>query len=316
MRVYKGMTELTTPPKGAVVTIGNFDGVHVGHQELLSRVCDHANRIQGTSVAITFRPHPHFVLRPTEAPLLINTYEEKIDLIHQYGVDLVIEEPFSREFSNITPDQFVNQFLVQKLDTKVLYLGYDFAFGKERSGSIETIQRLAEARGIEIDVVPPHKVDGTPVSSSLIRKLLDGGEIEQANRCLGRPFFLKGLVWRGEGRGRTIGIPTANLQTVSRKYPKVGVYATKTKWRGNIYPSISNIGYNPTFKGDGTDLPLKIETHLFDFDEDMYGDEIQVEFYSFLRAEKKFNGVQELLSQIQADFATARKLLSDLSNNN
>jgi riboflavin kinase / FMN adenylyltransferase len=306
------MAELKEAPHNTVVTIGNFDGVHLGHQQLIGRVAEHAKRIGGTAVAITFRPHPHFVLRPSEAPLLINTYEEKAELLRRYGADIVVEQPFSREFSNITPDQFVCQFLVQALNTKVLYLGYDFAFGKERAGSVETIQRLAEARGIEIDVVPPLKVNGTPVSSSLIRKTLDEGDIPFVNQCLGRPFFLTGLVWRGEGRGRTIGIPTANIQTENRKYPRVGVYATRTYWRKAWYDSISNIGYNPTFKGDGTDLPLKIETHLFDFNEDMYGDEIRVEFYEFLRAEKKFGGVQELLAQIAADSAAARGILAKL----
>lgn len=313
MHVYKGMAELGGAPKGSVVTIGNFDGVHLGHQELIGRVAAHAKRINGTAVAITFRPHPHFVLRPSEAPLLINTYEEKAALLRQYGADIVVEQPFSREFSNITPDQFVNQFLVQGLDTKVLYLGYDFAFGKERAGSVETIQRLAEARGIEIHVVPPFKVNGQPVSSSLIRRTLDEGDIPFVNQCLGRPFFLSGLVWRGEGRGRTIGIPTANLQTENRKYPRVGVYATRTLWRKTWHNSISNIGYNPTFKGDGTDLPLKVETHLFDFDADMYGDDIRVEFFSFLRPEKKFGGVAELLAQIAADSAAARDILGGLA---
>ncbi len=306
MRLYKGMAELSAPLANAVVTIGNFDGVHVGHQDLVGRVVSHAKRIGGLAVAITFRPHPHFVLRPTQAPLLLNTYEEKLDLLGLVGVDVLIEEPFSREFSNITPDQFVNQFLAQALGTKVLYLGYDFAFGKERSGSVETLQRLAEARGIEIHVMPPHKVDAVPVSSSLIRKTLDEGQIDLVNNYLGRPFFLTGLVWRGEGRGRTIGVPTANLQTVQRKYPKVGVYATRTCWRGKWYSSVSNVGYNPTFKGDGSDLPLKIETHLFDFDSDMYGDDIRVEFHAFLRSEQKFSGVDELLKQMQKDFVAAK----------
>jgi len=314
MRLYKGVAGLESSPRNAVVTIGNFDGVHVGHQQLLQAIRRHADLIGGTAVAVTFRPHPHFVLRPTAAPHLINTYEEKLELLLRYGADIVIEEPFSREFSNISPDQFVSQMLVQKLATKVLYLGYDFAFGKERAGSVETIRRLAESRGIEIDVVEPYKVNGQPVSSSLIRQLLDQGDIEGVNLCLGRSFFLRGLVWRGEGRGRQIGIPTANLQTENRKYPKVGVYASRCLWRGKWHNSISNIGYNPTFKGDGTDLPLKIETHLFDFDADMYGDEIQVEFFSFLRAEQKYSGVEALLTQIHHDIDRARAFLKGLGH--
>jgi riboflavin kinase/FMN adenylyltransferase len=314
MKLYKGVAELVEAPKSSVVTIGNFDGVHLGHQQLLEAVRKHADRIGGTAVVITFRPHPHFVLRPEVAPNLLNTYEEKHELLFRYGADLVIEEPFSREFSNITPDQFVNQVLVGKLETKVLYLGYDFAFGKERAGSVETLRRLAEARGIEMDIILPYKVNGQPVSSSLIRKQLENGEIEHAIQCLGRPFFLKGRVWRGEGRGRTIGIPTANLATENRKYPKVGVYVTRCLWRGQWFNSISNIGYNPTFKGDGSDLPLKIETHLFDFDSDMYGDEIVVEFYGFLRTEKKYSGVDALLSQIRTDIFDARERLRALGH--
>jgi riboflavin kinase/FMN adenylyltransferase len=306
MRVYKGMTELSGPPGKSVLTIGNFDGVHIGHQDLLRGVTEHAARIGGVPIALTFRPHPYFVLRPEQAPQLINTYEEKVELLGSYGIQCVIEEPFSREFSNVSPEEFVRKSLVERLDTHVLYLGYDFAFGKARSGSVETLKKLAEESGIEIHVVPARKLGEQTVSSSLVRKSLEEGNIAFVNECLGRKFFLRGLVWRGEGRGRTIGVPTANMQTVQRKYPKVGVYATRTLWRGRWYPSVSNVGYNPTFKGDGNDLPLKIETHLFDFDADMYGDEIQVEFLAFLRAEKKFAGVQELLAQMQEDFVRAR----------
>lgn len=312
MKVYKGAADFSAHPPphaGSVVTIGNFDGVHLGHQQLLRAIRKHADRIGGTAVAVTFRPHPHFVLRPEAAPHLLNTYEEKHELLLANGADVVVEEPFSREFSNITPDEFVGQLLVEKLKTKVLYLGYDFAFGKGRSGSLETIRRLTEERAIELHVEEPYKVGGHTVSSSMIRGLLDEGNLPLANLCLGRPFFLRGLVWRGEGRGRTIGVPTANIQTVNRKYPRTGVYATRTLWRGKWHESVSNIGYNPTFKGDGSDLPLKIETHLLDFTADMYGDEIQVEFHVFLRGEKKFAGVEALLAQIREDISSAREKL-------
>jgi riboflavin kinase/FMN adenylyltransferase len=313
MRVYKGMAELDTPPKGAVVTIGNFDGVHIGHQELIRRVSAHARRIQGAAVAVTFHPHPRFVLRPTEEPYLINTYEEKLELLERYGVELVLELPFSREFSNTTPEEFVDHYLRRGLSAQALYLGYDFAFGKERAGSVQVMEKLARARGMEIEVLPAQEVAGRVVSSSGIRRALDDGDMRFVNQALGRPFFLRGLVWRGEGRGRTIGVPTANLQTENRRYPKVGVYATRTLWRGQWYGSVSNIGYNPTFKGEGTGLPLKIETHLFDFSHDMYGDEIQVEFHRFLRTEQKFRGVEELLAQMQADFSAARAALQELA---
>lgn len=303
------MAEVNSPPANCVLTIGNFDGVHVGHQEIFRRVREHSARIQGVPVAFTFRPHPYFVLRPSNAPQLINTYEEKIELMGRHGIEAVVEESFSREFSNTSPEQFVDR-LVKQLGVKVLYLGYDFAFGKGRAGSVETLKALAEARGVELFVVPEQKVEGHTVSSSYVRGLLDEGNLELVNRCLARPFFLRGLVWRGEGRGRTIGVPTANIQTEARKYPKVGVYATRTLWRDRHYDSISNIGYNPTFKGEGDDLPLKVETHLFDFSEDMYGDEIRVDFHSFLRPERKFAGVSELLEQIKQDSLDAKKFLA------
>lgn len=312
MHVYKGMSELKSAPNKAVVTIGNFDGVHVGHQDLLKAVMDSAARIGGTPVAITFRPHPQFVLRPSSAPQLINTYEEKIELLGSYGMNVVVDEPFSREFSNISPEKFVDDFLIKKLNTNILYLGYDFSFGKERAGSVDVMKKLAAARGIEMHVMPAKKIEDKIVSSSLVRSAMDAGDMEHVNMYLGRPFFLRGLVWRGEGRGRTIGVPTANLQTENRKYPKVGVYATRCKWRGDWHQSVSNIGYNPTFKGDGTDLPLKIETHLFDFNNDMYGDEIEVEFYSYIRPEQKFSGVDALLTQIKKDFTQAKAILAKL----
>ena len=306
MKVYKEMS-LDRPVANVVATIGNFDGVHLGHQQLIKQVLAKAKAISGTSMVITFNPHPSFVLRPSEAPPLLNTYEEKLELLEKYGVDSVFEIPFSREFSNLTAAEFIHDFLLRRLDVRTLYLGHDFGFGRGRTGSVEILQTFQDK--LEIFEVPAFKQNNILVSSSFIREALKKGDIKIVNECLGRPFFLKGLVWRGEGRGRTIGIPTANLQTVPRKYPMVGVYATKTFWRNSWYKSISNVGYNPTFKGDGTDLPLKIETHLFDFDEDMYGDEIKVEFYAFLRPEKKFSSVNDLLGQIKNDFTVAQKIL-------
>lgn len=300
------MEELEVPLKNVVATIGNFDGVHLGHQELIRSVARHAEKIGAIPVVITFRPHPQFVLRPGSSAHLINTYDEKLELISDLGIDVVIEEPFSREFSNTSPRDFLGK-VKSKLGLNVLYLGYDFKFGKERSGSVEISKELGKELGIEIHVLSAKEV-GEAVSSSRIRNCLKEGKMEEVAQLLGRPFFLRGLVWRGDGRGRTIGVPTANLRTENRVYPKVGVYASKTLWRGQWYNSISNIGFNPTFLGTGDDLPLKVETHLFEFSHDMYGDEIQVNFLHFIREEKKFSSVNSLMAQIQMDFAEARKI--------
>lgn len=310
MRHYKGISELPETPENVVATIGNFDGVHLGHQAILSRVRAHADRIGGTAVALTFRPHPLVVLRPVAEPRLLNTYEEKTGLLHQQGMQIVIEENFTREFSNTSPETFVNDYLVRGLAVRVLYLGYDFTFGKERAGSVETLKRLAEERGVEVHVVPPLEVEGRAVSSSRIRKALDAGRVDEAQHCLGRPFFLTGLVCRGDGRGRTIGFPTANLKTEYRKVPKSGVYATRTLWHGTWHPSITNVGFNPTFVSskDDDEHPLKVETHLLDFDEDLYGEEIRVEFHAFVRDEKKFSSAEELAKQIAVDVAKVRAL--------
>jgi riboflavin kinase/FMN adenylyltransferase len=309
MKLYKGISELAEAPKNVVATIGNFDGVHLGHQTILHHVRDHAERIGGTPVAVTFRPHPLVLLKSLPEPHLLNTYEEKTELLSAHGMNILVEEKFTREFSNMSPEAFVNDFLVRGLNVRVLYLGYDFTFGKERAGSVDTLKRLAEERGVEVHVVPPLEIEGKAVSSSRIRKALDMGRVEEANACLGRPFFLSGLVWRGDGRGRTIGFPTANLKMEFRKTPRTGVYATKARWKGKWYKSVTNIGYNPTFIAESEENPIKVETHFLDFDEDLYGQEIRVEFYSFLRAEKKFSGVEELVKQIHADVISARKAI-------
>ncbi len=311
MKLYKGIAQIAKAPERVVATIGNFDGVHVGHQEIFRLVKDHAKRIQGTALAITFRPHPIMALSPVASPHLLNSYEEKMEIMENYGLDVIVEEPFSREFSNTTPEQFVTDYLLNRLHAHAIYLGYDFSFGKDREGSVELLQNIAKANGIEITVVPPFKVSDQIVSSSLVRKKLEEGAMEEVKALLGRPFFVRGPVLRGDGRGKQIGVPTANLSLTMRKLPRLGVFATRSIWHGKSYPSITNIGTNPTFKGDGTDLPVKIETHFFDFDKDLYGDEITVEFHAFLRAEQKFSGVEALLTQINKDKSEARKILGN-----
>ncbi|MCO5141779.1 MAG: bifunctional riboflavin kinase/FAD synthetase [Oligoflexia bacterium] len=307
MKVYKGIGKLENRPKNSVVTIGNFDGVHLGHQEVFSKIVQKAQRTSAGSVAVTFRPHPNFVLRPSAEPFLLTTYDEKIELIQAAGIQTVVEEPFSREFSNISPEDFIDKYLIAGLGAKSLILGYDFAFGKERSGSLDVMKKLADTRGLDLEVVPPLKIEGEIVSSSLIRKYLSEGSMQSVNRLLGREMSLKGFVWRGEGRGTGIGIPTANLLIEERKYPALGVYFTKVLWDGKELPSITNVGINPTFLSEDRAAPLKVETHIFDFKEQIYGDEITVKFYKFHREEKKFASVNDLLEQIKKDLLLARE---------
>lgn len=314
VKFCKGIAELDVIPEFTVATIGNFDGLHLGHREIINRVISHARRENGTAVVITFRPHPQMALAPVEDPRLINTYEEKVELLEQMGVDIVIEEPFSREFSNTSPDEFVNKYLLRDLGTKVLYLGYDFAFGKGRTGTVDTLKPLANARGIELNVVEPHLVDGKPVSSSRVREAIDAGDSQTALECLDRPFFVRGNVVRGAGRGRQIGFPTANIAMAFRKMPRQGVHVTRTIWHGHAYPSVTNVGSNPTFEPD-KDNP-DIETHLLDFDNDLYGDTIEVQFLDYLREEKKFSGAEELIEQIKQDCQKARDFHQTIKEKN
>lgn len=307
MKVYKGIAKLENRPQNTVVTIGNFDGVHIGHQEVFSKVVERAKKALVDSVAVTFRPHPNFILRPSIEPFLLTTYEEKIDLIQTAGIDYIIEEPFSREFSNISPEDFIDRYLIAGLGVRSLILGHDFAFGKERSGSLDVMRGLAKDRGLELEVVPPLKLENEVVSSSLIRKALSEGKIEFVNRLLGREMSLRGFVWRGEGRGTGIGIPTANLLIEERKYPALGVYFTKVLWNGREFPSITNVGINPTFASPDKVAPLKVETHIFDFHERIYGDDITVKFYKFHRNEKKFASAAALVEQIKKDLVLARE---------
>ncbi len=310
MKLYKGIAELRSAPKNCVVSIGNFDGVHLGHRALLNAAVSHAASIGGTALAFTFRPHPRFLLRPQDAPQLLNTYEERLELLVSAGISVVVEEPFTPEFSGISADRFVEQYILQALQAKALYLGHDFAFGKGRAGSVETIRSLVGSKGVETFVVPAFSIEGQTVSSTQIRQFLDDGKIAEANRFLGRPVFLRGVVSRGDGRGRQIGVPTANLHGEMRKFPRTGVYATRTICKGKQFKSITNIGFNPTFKGESDQLPLKIETHIFDFEADIYGETIHVDFFAFLRAEQKFSGVDALLTQMRKDFSDAREILA------
>lgn len=306
MEVFAGISKLPTPPKASVITIGNFDGVHLGHQEIFRQVVEKARALGGTAVVLTFRPHPQVILNPDKAPLLLNTYEEKRELFAKSGLDWLVEEPFSRSFSETGPEQFIEKALFQGLAAKALYLGHDFGFGRGRAGSAEMIRKLGAAHGVEVHEVEALKVDGEVVSSSRIRACLGAGDIERANLFLGRPFFVHGLVTRGAGRGTTIGFPTANLQLERRMLPRMGVYITRVQWQGKTLPAITNVGKNPTFTGGNTENPVSVETHIFNFSDTIYGDSIRLEFHRFVRDEQKFANKDALVAQIKEDISLAK----------
>jgi riboflavin kinase/FMN adenylyltransferase len=308
MRVFHGYSEIQQAFSRPIVTIGNFDGLHLGHREIIQSVIARAKAEGGTSVVYTFRPHPHLALTPAHDLQLINTYDEKIGLLDEMGVDVVVEEPFSREFSTISPEKFFRDVLLKRLSPHAIYVGYDFGFGKDRSGSLDLLRALCEAEGIELHVAKPEKINGEVCSSTRIRAYLKNGDVKAARALLGRDFFYRGLVVRGHGRGHRIGFATANVRTESKLQVKEGVYATWAIHEGHRYKSVTNVGRQPTFNADAN-APIAVETHILDFDRDIYGSVLEVSMVERIRDEVKFSGVDELVAQIKRDVEKAKGIL-------
>ena len=314
MELARGIEALSHSVIHPVVTIGNFDGVHLGHQKIIQLAVEKARAKGGQSVAYTFRPHPQVALRPGSQVQLLTTYDEKLEILEKLGVDLVIEEPFSREFSTIEPEIFFNEVLLRKLSAENIVVGYDFAFGKERHGHLEALEHFCKSAGVELFVVQPQRIEGEVVSSSKIRQHLLSGEVDAAKRLMGRSFFYRGIVVRGEGRGHKIGFPTANLKLEYKLALPYGVYATWAIHEGILYPSVTNVGVRPTFQVGSKELPALVETHLLNTTIDLYGDPFEVRFESRLRGERKFAGIEELKAQIQLDAADAERRLTKVSS--
>lgn len=307
MKLIDGIRHLTTPLGGSVLTIGNFDGVHLGHRVLLQRVVKLAKEAGVPSVVMTFEPHPVKVLHPDRHMTRIFDFEDQRKCLEEEGIDILVVEPFSREFSQVTAERYLNEWIFRPFSPRAVIVGYDFSFGAERKGSIEFLRLRALELGFDVEVIPPVKVDGELCSSTRIRQALDGGDLALANRLLGRLFYVEGLVERGAGRGRTIGIPTANLRTHAETLPAKGVYAVFATTRAGRYKAVVNIGSNPTFVPGG---PVSVEAHLLDFSGDVYGERLKLEFVQRLRAERKFSGANELVAQIKLDIEKGREVLA------
>ncbi len=311
MRLYRKLSELdgfkTLFPQKSALTIGNFDGLHLGHQSLLSRVLRARNERGFSTLVLTFDPHPVQVLYPERGLKRLFDLKDTFEQLEVRGLDALFAIPFSREFSQLSPQEFFERYIFEPLNPGLLVVGHDFSFGADRAGSYETLKQLCDKRSIEIERIPPVISGGEPVSSSRIRKLLSTGDVSAAHQLLARPFYIHGLVEKGFARGRTLGFPTANLALAGETLPTSGVYMTRAHFRGKSYWSVTNVGYNPTFKGKSEFTPVKIESHLFDFNEDIYGIEIKLEFYEFVRAEKKFDSVEQLKQQIEKDVEWGRQ---------
>ncbi len=305
MKLFSSIQEASDGSlKGCAICLGNFDGVHIGHQALFAEAAKH-----GPVVALTFNPHPGKVLQPQLAPRLIVTQARKLELLEAHGVQATIVQPFSTDYARTTPEAF-EASLLDGVGARTIVVGYDFTYGVKRAGTVQTLTDAAAKRGGQVKTVSAVSLEGVIVSSTKIREYVLEGRVEAAARLLGRAFDLDGVVVPGAGRGRTIGFPTANIDTTNELRPAAGVYAVRvhseraqqdsepnTWWGG-----AANIGVKPTFGGG----EVTIEAHLFDFSGDLYGKRLRVQFIERLRAEKRFASASELSSQISRDLEAAR----------
>jgi riboflavin kinase/FMN adenylyltransferase len=308
MKTYHHIDEFK-PVKNAVVTIGTFDGVHLGHRKIISRIKELADATGGETVILTFFPHPRMILHPEDERIkLINTINEKAALLEQLGVDHLIITPFSRDFSNQSAEDYIRDVLVNKIGTKKIVIGYDHRFGKDRLGGLDDLLHLSSIYGYEVIEIPEQDINDVAVSSTRIREALLVANIDLAKQFLGYPFFITGKVIRGDQIGRQLGYPTANIQ-VEEKYkliPADGIFAVKVQYAGAEYKGMAYIGSRPTING----MRRNIEVNLFDFDKEIYNETIRMEFLHFIRGDAKFNGLDELKAQIAKDKEDVLRLLS------
>jgi riboflavin kinase/FMN adenylyltransferase len=308
MKIYRDIKEFQVLQK-AVVTIGAFDGVHIGHKKILNRLTELSNLVNGESVLITFWPHPRFVLKKDSEPIgLLNTLEEKIHLLDTFNIDHLLILNFNEEFSKLTADAFIEDILIKGIGTKYLVLGYDHRFGNNREGCIDYLNLHKVRFGIESIEIPKQEIESLTISSTLIRKAILNGDSITANQNLGYPYLLRGFVIEGNKLGRTIGFPTANIfiEDQDKLIPKNGVYAVHIYLEGERYKGMLNIGVRPTINNDKR---RTIEVHIFDFNKDIYGKTLRLELNVFMREEAKFDGLDALIEQLKKDEITSRVLL-------
>ena len=308
MKIIPGRAQLAKDEiASSIVTIGNYDGVHLGHRSLIERVVSTARKKGKTSVVFTFNPHPVQVLYPEKKLSKLFDLADQEEQLAALGVDYLVVEPFSKKFSEVHAEDFLREWIVKPLKPEMIIVGYDFTFGAGRSGTIDFLREQCSKLQVSVEVMPPVKVNGMMVSSSKIRQALAAGDVALAAALLGRNFYVEGEVVEGFKRGRQIGIHTANLKMESESWPSVGVYACWVQWNKQKYSAVTNIGISPTFQ----DLSpqVRIETHLLDFSDDLYGQRLRVEFVQRLRDEKKFSSVDELKNQIHTDIVSARTIL-------
>ena len=315
MRVYAGSAAIEDRLVRPVVTVGSFDGIHLGHRSILETVVERARAHDGTATVVTFGPHPRKVLHPDRPPRLLSTTEQRVELIEAAGIDVTILEPFTPEFSRTPPEQFVRDYLHRRLAPVEVYVGYDFRFGHDREGSMRLLTELGPRLGFSVTIVPEVTIEGEDVNSTRIRALVAEGDAATAGRLLGRPYALRGRVVSGDRRGRGLGFPTLNLAPENELLPGNGVYAGRVRFlddgdppSGAVFSAVTNVGRRPTF--DAGDR-IVCESHLLEFAADAGGRRIEVSFVDRLRPERRFPSGDALREQIARDVDEARRRLAD-----
>lgn len=306
MRILRNIEEITPDLNGGMVTIGNFDGIHVAHQKIINRMVREARESGRKGIVVTFEPHPQHVLHPEKVPFyLITSLAEKLSILESMGVDAVLLIHFTREFSRTSAEEFVKDIIWGKLHPLKVLIGHDYTFGKGKEGKPEYFKSLGSRLGFEVEITEAVVMEGGIVSSTRIRHAIQAGDMRLAARLLGRPYCMRGTVIKGHRRGGLLGFPTANLKTEKELLPKPGVYAVFVQMGSECHEAVLNIGFNPTFSNE----KLSVETHILDFNQNIYGKGIKISFIERLRDEKKFNSIERLSEQIAQDIEKARKIL-------
>ena len=312
MKIYNHIDEFLKI-SNAVVTIGTFDGVHFGHQKIISRLLEVARQKKGESVILTFFPHPRMILHPEDKAIkLISTISEKAERLEKMGIDHLILTPFTRDFSNLSPQEYIRNILVEKIGTKHIVIGYDHRFGKDREGGLEHLQKFAGDFGFEVEEIPEQDINDVAVSSTKIRNAIQSGDVKTANEFLGYPFQVTGKVIKGDQIGRSLGYPTANLfvEETYKLIPADGIYAVSvdinpSKEQSKSFKGMAYIGHRPTING----MTHNIEVNIFDFNEDIYGDIIRINFIDYVRGDAKFDSLDSLKAQLAKDEKAVRSIL-------
>ncbi len=309
MKIYHNLDDFTRLDF-AIVTSGTFDGVHLGHQKILARLKEIAGKNKGETVVITFWPHPRFILRPEDNSLkLLNTFEEKAELLKEQGIQHLIRIPFTKEFSQLSSEEFITNILVKTIGTKKLVIGYDHRFGKNREGSFEQLKLNGPTYGFDVEEIPRQDVDHIGVSSTKIRQALEQGDLVTSMHLLGRPYSLSGRVVKGDKLGRLMGFPTANIEidTHHKLIPMDAIYAVQVTYAHENFGGMLYIGNRPTVNG----TKRNIEVNIFNFEKDIYGEDLTVHFIKLIRNDRKFQDLEALRSQLQLDKESALQVLND-----